>query len=367
MPESLKELINHLSTPELFITISVVLLAACLVFYRQVTRPGAAISVLALTVAFLALSLGDENFRKIVTKPDNVAITMMLLAVGFFCWVAFRQAALNDARMLRGEKPREALEKDEVPVWPELMYIELITAILCMVVLMVWSILLDAPLEEPANPTVSPNPAKAPWYFLGLQELLLYFDSWIAGVLLPTVIILGLMAIPYIDRNPKGNGYYTFRQRPFAISLFLFGFIILWVTPIIIGTFLRGPNWNLFGPYEPWDVNKLDPQVNINLSDIVWIRLLGMGLPRELAGSNLLGILLREVPGILLVGAYLGVLPVMLARTLFKKKYQEIGIARYAVMSILFLLMFSVPIKMLLRWIFVIKYIVAIPEYSFNI
>ena len=81
-----------------------------------------------------------------------------------------------------------------------------------MAVMIVWSILLKAPLEEPANPTDSPNPSKAPWYFLGLQEMLVYFDPWLAGVVLPSLIIVGLMAIPYIDTNPKGNGYFTFQR-----------------------------------------------------------------------------------------------------------------------------------------------------------
>ena len=83
-------------------------------------------------------------------------------------------------------------------------------AIFVVVLLLVWSLLVDAPLEEPANPTRTPNPSKAPWYFLGLQEMLVFFDPWHAGVVLPTFIIIGLMVIPYIDINPHGNGYYTF-------------------------------------------------------------------------------------------------------------------------------------------------------------
>ena len=82
---------------------------------------------------------------------------------------------------------------------------------------MVWSITLNAPLEEPANPNLTMNPSKAPWYFLGLQEMLVYFDPWIAGVVMPTLIIVGLMVIPYIDTNPLGSGYYTWKQRKFSI------------------------------------------------------------------------------------------------------------------------------------------------------
>ena len=129
-------------------------------------------------------------------------------------------------------------------MWPDLVYTELISLILCSVVLIVWSILLKAPLEQPANRAVTPNPSKAPWYFLGLQEMLVYFDPWLAGVVLPSLIIVGLIAIPYIDKNPKGNGYYTFTERKVEITMFLFGFVILWSSLIVLGTFLRGPNWN---------------------------------------------------------------------------------------------------------------------------
>ncbi len=81
----------------------------------------------------------------------------------------------------------------EVHVWPFLLRIEFLAAIIVTIILMVWSITLNAPLEEPANPNLTMNPAKAPWYFLGLQEMLVYFDPWIAGVVMPTLIIVGLM------------------------------------------------------------------------------------------------------------------------------------------------------------------------------
>ena len=126
---------------------------------------------------------------------------------------------------------------------------------------------------------MTPNPSKAPWYFLGLQEMLVYFDPWLAGVVLPGLIIVGLIAIPYIDKNPKGNGYYTFNERKAEITLFLFGFVILWVSLIVLGTFLRGPNWNFFGPFEFWDIHKLEALVNVNLSEYIWVRALQTALP----------------------------------------------------------------------------------------
>jgi len=266
---------------------------------------------------------------------------------------------LNDQRIAKGEGPIEKAESDRVWVWPDLVYTELISLNLCSVVLIVWSIVLKAPLEQPANRAVTPNPSKAPWYFLGLQEMLVYFDPWLAGVVLPSLIIVGLIAIPYIDKNPKGNGYFTFNERKVEITLFLFGFVILWSSLIVLGTFLRGPNWNFFGPFEYWDTHKLEALTNVNLSEYFWVRMLGQGLPTNY--------FIRELPGILLSLVYVLVLPVVLAKGLFKSFVGKLGAPRFYVTVFLFLMMMSLPVKMLLRWIFNLKYIVAIPEIFFNI
>jgi len=170
---------------------------------------------------------------------------------------------------------------EKVDVWPHLVSREFLAALLTTVVLFVWSIVLQAPLEEQANPNVTPNPSKAPWYFVGLQELLVYFDPWIAGVVLPTVIILGLMAIPYVDINPKGVGYYPRMQwrragiiplwspveRPFAVSVFLFG-IVLWFVLIFIGYYCRGPNWEWYWPWEEWSHRRISKMTLKNLPNL---------------------------------------------------------------------------------------------------
>src|SRR5438876_9734159 len=105
-----------------------------------------------------------------------------------------------------------------------MVYTELLAMVICTFVLVIWAIVLKAPLEPPASPFRIPNPSKAPWYFLGLQEMLVYFDPWMAGVVLPSLIIVGLIAVPYIDFNTKGNGYFTFTERKFAVITFLTGF-----------------------------------------------------------------------------------------------------------------------------------------------
>ncbi len=158
----------------------------------------------------------------------------------------------------------------KVDVWPHLVSRELLAALLITIVLFVWSLGIQAPLEAQANLNVTPNPSKAPWYFLGLQELLVYFDPWIAGVVLPTIIVIGLMAIPYVDINPKGVGtwpkmgwrrigfvsvWYPF-ERPFAVCVFMFG-AILWFVLILIGSFCRGPNWEWYWPWEQWSHRRM--------------------------------------------------------------------------------------------------------------
>src|SRR6476660_5545510 len=171
-------------------------------------------------------------------------------------------------------KVEERLSKlvpDKVHTWPYLVRLEMLVGTIVMALITIWSIVVDAPLEEPANPTKTPNPSKAPWYFLGLQEILVYFDPWFAGVVLPSLIIVGLMVIPYIDINPKGNGYYCFKDRRFAISVFLFGFLVMWVSLVIIGTFIRGPGWYLFLPGQYWDVHKTVAITNRNWPEIFGI------------------------------------------------------------------------------------------------
>ena len=361
LPEAFKDALNRWSSPTIFVVAFSVIILGALAGYRTWTKPKIAVPLLLLGVAYFVVSILDDlNFRAIVAKPDNVPIVMLLFIVGFFLWLSLRQAAINDERLDKGLPPMEADEKvGRVLVWPDLVYEEFICTILIGALVVIWAFLLPAPLEEPADPAKAPNPAKAPWYFLGLQEMLVYFDPWIAGVVLPTMIITGLMATPYMDPNPKGNGYYTLKERPFAIGMFLYGFIVLWVALVIMGTFLRGPNWNFFGPYEFWDVHKLEALVNVNLSEYVWVRWFHTALPENA--------LVREAPGFLLLAGYFLVLPPLLAFTLFRGLFKQMGFIRYNVMIIHFLVMGGMVLKMVGRWTINLKYVVAIPEWFFNI
>ncbi len=259
LPKSFREQIDALMNPVLYTTASVVAFALLLIFRKFFTKPQVAWAVLNIVLFAAGWAMTDPNFQAIVTKPDNVPISLLIFSAGFFTWLALYRGVRNDERMARGEPVLEKLDDDKVLVWPDLVYTELICMVVFTFVLIVWAILLKAPLEPPATTAKAPNPSKAPWYFLGLQEMLVYFDPWMAGVVLPTMIIIGLVALPYIDFNREGNGFYTFKKRWFAITTFMFGFLVLWVTLIVLGTFLRGPNWNFFGPFAYWDPHKVLP------------------------------------------------------------------------------------------------------------
>ncbi len=355
----LKDGVDWVMGPTTYFALAVVGFTVVLLGRRAATEPVAAWSILMGTLWFSGLAMTNPNFKDIITKPDNVPIVMLIFSVGFLTWLALRKMVLNDERIARGEPPHEKMLEDKVLVWPDLVYTELIAMVICTLILIVWAIVLKAPLEQPASSARIPNPSKAPWYFLGLQEMLVYFDPWMAGVVLPTLIVKGLIALPYIDFNQKGNGYYTFNERKFAITTFLFGFIVLWCVLIVLGTFLRGPNWNFFGPFEPWDPHKNVPLNNVNLSDYFWLYLFG----RSVEGHWLA----REFPGLLFVFGYLFVLPPVLAKTIFRGFFIRMGFVRYMVLITLIQFMASLPIKMVLRWGFNLKYIVFVPEYFFNI
>jgi hypothetical protein len=152
--------------------------------------------------------------------------------------------------------------------------------------------------------------------------------------------------------------------------VFQFGFLELWVTLIILGTFLRGPNWNFFGPFEVWDTHKVLALNNIDLSEYFWVMGLGTSLPRAPMGTSTLGqvpwILYREAPGIILVLAYLLILPPVMATTIFRNFFVKMGFLRYMILANLLLFMALLPIKMILRWTLNMKYIIHIDEWFLN-
>jgi menaquinol-cytochrome c reductase cytochrome b/c subunit len=141
----------------------------------------------------------------------------------------------------------KATPQDKVHVWPHLLVVEFVAALACTAFLLVFSVFVNAPLLELANFNQTPNPSKAPWYFLGLQELLKWFHPMVAGVLLPGMGLVGLILAPYTDRNPSNKP----EDRKFAVSLFTV-FLMYWAVLVMIGTFFRGPGFNFI---FPWNVD----------------------------------------------------------------------------------------------------------------
>jgi menaquinol-cytochrome c reductase cytochrome b/c subunit len=150
-------------------------------------------------------------------------------------------AVVKQEAITRVEKPLE----DSVFVWPHLLVREFFAATALTVMVTLLSLAIDAPLQAPASPSTTPNPAKAPWYFLGLQELLHYFPPTTAGVLIPGLTLAGLAILPYIDRNPSR----AYADRKVSITVFTM-FVIFWAVITLAGSFFRGQGWLWVWPWN---------------------------------------------------------------------------------------------------------------------
>jgi menaquinol-cytochrome c reductase cytochrome b/c subunit len=150
-------------------------------------------------------------------------------------------AVVKQEAITRVEKPLE----DSVFVWPHLLVREFFASAILTVMVTMLSLAINAPLQDPATPNVTPNPAKAPWYFLGLQELLHYFKPTTAGVLVPGLTLAALAILPYVDRNPSR----AYADRKVAIVTFSL-FLVFWAVITLAGSFFRGPGWIWMWPWE---------------------------------------------------------------------------------------------------------------------
>jgi quinol-cytochrome oxidoreductase complex cytochrome b subunit len=165
---------------------------------------------------------------------------------------AFPASTKTYGLMAVSKRPRTSVEardpNDEVFTWPHLLYRELLVALAVIVALHVVSLVFMAPLEEMADPTRTPNPAKAPWYFLGLQELV-HYSALVGGVIVPTLIVLALLVVPYVDRNPAGSGRWLAPERRVTNIIFT-ALAAVFVGLTIVGTLFRGPNWAWVWPWK---------------------------------------------------------------------------------------------------------------------
>ena len=155
-----------------------------------------------------------------------------------------RSACSPSSRAARSRTSRRT-PVDKVHTWPHLLAAEFVAALACLAFTFLFSILVNAPLLQLANTNQTPNPSKAPWYFLGLQELLTMFHPMIAGVTIPGVGLIVLIFAPYIDKNPSNKP----EDRKFAISLMTVH-LMFWAVLVIIGSFFRGPGFNFTLPWR---------------------------------------------------------------------------------------------------------------------
>ena len=139
----------------------------------------------------------------------------------------------------------KAAPVDKVHTWPHLLAAEFVASLACLAFTFVFSVFVNAPLLQYANINRTPNPSKAPWYFLGLQELLTMFHPMIAGVTIPGVGLILLILAPYIDKNPSNKP----EDRKFATSLMTIH-LMFWAVLVIIGSFFRGPGFNFTLPWR---------------------------------------------------------------------------------------------------------------------
>jgi quinol-cytochrome oxidoreductase complex cytochrome b subunit len=137
---------------------------------------------------------------------------------------------------------------DEVFAWPHLLYREALVALAVVIVLHLVSLIFMAPLEELADPTRTPNPAKAPWYFLGLQELV-HYSALIGGVVVPSLLVVVLLVLPYVDRDPRGAGRWFAPERRVANAIFTVA-VLVFAAFTVVGTLFRGPNWAWVWPWR---------------------------------------------------------------------------------------------------------------------
>lgn len=199
-------------------------------------------------------SVGSDALLRFYTLHVLAVPALAALIINYHIWRVVKDGGLAHPlqRHAGGEEKTAPAQRTDpvVPTFPLVVYAELLVFVVLMAGLVAASLLFDAPLEEEANPLRPSNPSKAPWYFLGLQELVSYSAFW-GGVMVPTVLTLFLLFLPYLDRKAGGEGVWFARER--------MGMIIVWtvilagiVVTTSIGVFLRGPNWSFYWPWQGW-------------------------------------------------------------------------------------------------------------------
>ncbi len=316
----------------------------------------------------------------IVSVPDNVPIVLLLFVVPFYTWYGLRQAFAND-RLITQLEADPAMAKThhrkvqpwkpgwakEVHVWPFLLRIEFLAAIIVTVILMVWSITLNAPLEEPSNPTLTMNPSKAPWYFLGLQEMLVYFDPWMAGVIFPVAHYRGADGDSLHRRESAGQRLLHLQAaqvRHPDVHLRLHravGFddrdrhvdsragLDVVLARHDVGSQPPGSSWSTaICPISSESRARVAKTIFGAVVMGGYVAVSGWILHKVIAGSKLV------VAG-----------KALIKENAFRKKiYSRMSLLQYVTMQAMMILMVMLPIKILIRLLFRIKYVWVTPWFN---
>ena len=257
---------------------------------RFFVQPVVAWMMLNLVAAFMGFSMTDPNFAAIVTKPDNVPIVGMVFLLGFFTWLATWKAVQNDERIAQGlGAAGKGWTNEKVLVWPDLVYTELICMVALTALLIVWAIGLQAPLEEPASSVKTPNPSKAPWYFLGLQEMLVYFDPWMAGVVLPSLVVVRADGDSLPRLQQEGQRLLHDQRATVRLphlSVRLSGAVGHADRSGHVPA--RARTGTSSGRTKYWDAHKVEALNNVDLSQYFWITLAGNGVAQGRGGCRVL-------------------------------------------------------------------------------
>ncbi len=199
-------------------------------------------------------TVGSDALLRFYTLHVIAVPAVTALIVNYHIWRVIKDGGLahpSENRGADGEPVGQPQKSDSVvTTFPQVVYLELLVFLVLMAGLLAASLLFNAPLEEEANPLTPSNPSKAPWYFLGLQELVGYSAFW-GGVGVPTILMIYLLALPYVDRRPAGIGVWFARERMVMIGVWTVILLGIVVTTAL-GIYFRGPNWNFYWPWENW-------------------------------------------------------------------------------------------------------------------
>jgi len=343
--DALKILINHLASPPWLFSLAVGLFFLSRDARRPWTRAGG-VATSILVAGFLGLCASDPSCRRLLLHPDRLPVVLLVLATFTVVWFEMHRSQAFDGRQSPPARER----------FCDFSTADILAATAIGGALIACALFYPAPFHETplsalADPT-SPIPIKAPWFLVGLQELRLDFEPWMAYRVLPIFFVLSLLCLPWLHlpEDPMG------RQTR---ALFLCGWLILWLGPMVVGALLRSPHGGAFGPFEPWDITRpagLEPQP---LSQLVWIHWLGIFEPA--------GWWLRELPGFLLLFTTFFLLPRGLARWRFTQQIvqrarEAMGFWRFHATSFCFLVLLIIPLKALGRWLAGLGHWLHLPE-----